>query len=309
MTTLAFARRATRAPRVGRSLGAATRLLAGATLRFLHLLRELGLERLEVEARPPLHRREFEEGLRGLADLLLRVDEAPELVCEPVVVRDRPVVLAVVHARPLKRIETEVGQDRPVHLHGSAEPSGRLIGEAILVVADPYGAQCALREVEDLVPLRRALARDEVHLVVAVQMHLVGSSAELLALRELIGDVRVTSRGDEGWKPVEPGDDAVLNLASRHLARPADDARYTETTFEPCALAARERCLAPIWPREVLGAVVGAERDDGVAVEAVVLHVLHDGPHDVVELRHAGFLDGPPIFRRAHVLVLVREVR
>ena len=40
------------------------------------------------------------------------------------------------------------------------------------------------------------------------------------------------------------------------------------------------------------------KHDDGVAVEAVVLQVLHDRADDVVELRHAGFLDGPAVLRR-----------
>src|SRR3712207_6995109 len=53
-------------------------------------------------------------------------------------------------------------QDRPVDLLGGAEPAVRLVGEAVLVVADPHRAQGALGEVEDLVPLRRP-ARSEEH--------------------------------------------------------------------------------------------------------------------------------------------------
>src|SRR5262245_37686419 len=83
-------------------------LLARGALRRFHLLLELGLECFEVEARALLHRRKLEERLRRLGNLLLDVGEAPELEHEPVVVRDRPVVPAVVHARALERIKTEV---------------------------------------------------------------------------------------------------------------------------------------------------------------------------------------------------------
>src|SRR5512140_1069254 len=49
-----------------------------------HLLIQLLLHRFEIEARALLHGREFEEGLRLLAHLLLKEDEAPELVAPPV---------------------------------------------------------------------------------------------------------------------------------------------------------------------------------------------------------------------------------
>ena len=188
-----------------------------------------------------------------------------------------------------------------------SQPLG-LVGEAILVVVDPHRAERALGEVEDLVPLRRPLAGDQVGLVVAVEMDLVGAVADLLALEQLVGDVGIAGRGDQGREPVEAGEDAVLDLAGRHLARPADDRRHAEAAFQRRALAAGERRLAAVGPGEVLGAVVGREHDDGVLIEAVVLQVLHDRADDVVELRHAGLLDAPAVLGRAHRLVLVGEV-
>ena len=119
----------------------------------------------------------------------------------------------------------------------------------------------------------------------------------------------IAGRSDEGREPVEPGDDAVLDLARRHLARPADDAGHAEAAFQRRPLAAGERRLAAVGPGEVLGAVVGGEDDDGVVLEPVVLEVLHHRADDVVELRHAGFLDAPAVLRRAHALILLREVR
>ena len=148
-----------------------------------------------------------------------------------------------------------------------------------------------LGEVEDLVALGRPFAGDQVRLVIAVEMHLVGAIAELLALLELLDDVRIAGGRHERREPVEAGHDPVLDLAGRNLAGPADDARHAEAAFQHRPLAAGERRLAAVGPGEVLGAVVGREDDDGVVLEAVVLQLLHDRADDVVELRHAGFLD------------------
>jgi len=67
-----------------------------------------------------------------------------------------------------------------------------------------------------------------------------------------------------------------------------------------------------VWPPsgqvKFSAPVVGGEADDGVAVETHVLHLLHHRSHHVVELGHAGFLDGPSILRGAQTLVLVRQV-
>src|SRR5215475_11793701 len=65
------------------------RSLGLAALHHLHLLLELRLQRLQVEAGALLHRRIVEEGLRVAGDRLLHVDEAPELVGEPVVEGER----------------------------------------------------------------------------------------------------------------------------------------------------------------------------------------------------------------------------
>ena len=55
-------------------------------------------------------------------------------------------------------------------------------------------------------------------------MHFIVRVAELFALLEFVDDVRIAGRRDERGEPVEPGHDAVLDLARRHLARPAKDA-------------------------------------------------------------------------------------
>jgi hypothetical protein len=98
-------------------------------------------------------------------------------------------------------------------------------------------------------------------------------------------------------------------LPAGTLPEPTQDHRRAEAAFQCRALAARERRLAAIGPSEVFGAVVGGEPDDRVLLEAVVLEVLHHRTDDVVELRHAGFLNGPAILRIAQALVFRGQVR
>ena len=73
----------------GGPLGAARRsmsLLAAVRRSFLC---QLLLQLFQVEARALLHRRELDEGLRGLRHFLLHKHEAPELEREPVRVEER----------------------------------------------------------------------------------------------------------------------------------------------------------------------------------------------------------------------------
>jgi hypothetical protein len=63
-----------------------------------------------------------------------------------------------------------------------------VIGEAVLVVIDPHRTVCAFSDVEHLVELRRAPAGEHVHLVVAVEVHLVSAIADLLVLPQVRGD-------------------------------------------------------------------------------------------------------------------------
>ena len=156
---------------------------------------------------------------------------------------------------------------------------------------------------------RWAFAGQQVHLVVAVEMDLVGRIAKLLSGLEFIGDVRVACCGDKRWEPVQTGHNPVFDLARRYLAGPADDGRNPETALERRSLATGKGCLATVGPSEVLSSVVGREGNDGVLVQAIVLHIFHDRADDVVELSHAGFLFAPAIFRVAHGLVLVGEMR
>src|SRR6516225_8722369 len=114
-------------------------------------------------------------------------------------------------------------------------------------------------------------------------MNLVGPIADLLALFKFVRDVGIASRRDEGWEPVQPGHNPIIDLARRDFAGPADNHRHTESALKARSLAAREWRLAAVRPGEVLGAVICRERKNGVAIRPHVLEVLHDRAHDVVE--------------------------
>jgi len=105
------------------------------------------------------------------------------------------------------------------------------------------------------------------------------------------------------------GDQAVLDLACRHAARPADHGRRAEAALHDRALALCERGLSAVRPGEDLGSVVGGEHDDRVVVDAHVLELLHHQADVVVELRHAGFMDRPAVLRVAQRLILRRQMR
>src|SRR5580704_18174793 len=117
-------------------------------------------------------------------------------------------------------------------------------------------------EIEQFMPRRWPLAGQEIKLVVAVQMILVGALAELHAFEELLCDVGVARRRRERRQPVEAGEDAVLHAARLDLAGPAGDARHAEAALEHRALGGAERRHAAVRPGEDLGAVVGGENDD-----------------------------------------------
>src|SRR4051812_11667339 len=125
-------------------------------------------------------------------------------------------------------------------------------------------------------PRRRSLAGDQIQLIVAVEVVLVGLAAEIDALQELVRNVWISGRSQEGRIPVEAGYDPVLDGTGLHLARPADDGRHPEATFRNSALGGLERRHATIGPSEHFRSVVGAEDDDGVVRFADVLDVLQE---------------------------------
>src|SRR5206468_10265585 len=111
------------------------------------------------------------------------------------------------------------------------------VDRTILVVVNAHRADRALAEVEDFVTVRRAFAGNGRRLVITIQMILVSPVAELYAFEQLIGDVRIAGRGEEGWEPIKPREDAVLHRVRRDVAGPARDAGHAEAAFHDCAVA------------------------------------------------------------------------
>ena len=109
-------------------------------------------------------------------------------------------------------------------------------------------------------------------------------------------------------KPVEAGNQPVLDLTGGDLARPPHDARHAETALHDRPLATGERRLTAVGPGEILRTVVRGERQDGVFLETGILELLHDLADDLVELRHPGFVDGPSVLGRSQLIVFLREV-
>ena len=162
------------------------RLLAGAfarRLRLGHPFPQLRFDCVKIEACAPLHRRVIEEGLDFLAHYLLDEHEAPEFILEPIEVLlgsfFRPVVGP---ARAFKWIKAKIGDVRHVRMGLFTQPAMGLVDEAELVIVHAHRADRAFAEVEDFVTRGRPFAGDGSHLVIAVQMVLVGPVAEFHTL-------------------------------------------------------------------------------------------------------------------------------
>src|SRR5437762_1908563 len=105
------------------------------------------------------------------------------------------------------------------------QPALGLVDEAVLVIVNANRADRAFAEVEDFMTHGRAFAGDGGHLVETIQMVPVGAVTDLFAFQQLLGNVRITGRGNEGGKPVQSGEDAVLHGVRRYMTRPAKDRR------------------------------------------------------------------------------------
>src|SRR5262249_10116864 len=113
-------------------------------------------------------------------------DEAPELTCVKVVaVAEGASVrrLATNTRRALERILANVDHRGHVRSGLFARPAPGLLEELELEVVDANRAQLRAAEVEQLVALGGAFAGNQIHLVVTVEMVLVGPVTELHALQ------------------------------------------------------------------------------------------------------------------------------
>src|SRR5580704_8725579 len=163
----------------------------------LHHQFDLFLDGLKVERGRLLHGWKFDERLRRRADRLLDLDEAPELARHEVVHVAAALIverLAANRWRPFEGILAQIDDGRHVGRDFLARPAEWLLVKLELEVVDADGAELRFTKIENLVTRRRPLAGEQVGLVVAVEMVLVGPVAELHALQKLLNDVWIPRR-------------------------------------------------------------------------------------------------------------------
>src|SRR5262245_24276002 len=172
-----------------------------------------------------LHGWKLDRRLRKICHRVLYVDEAPELTAKEVV---HVTAAEIVHGllpnrrRPLERILTDVDDRWHVRFHLLSRPTIGLLVEPVLEIIDSHGTELRATEVEEFMPHRWPFAFEQVRLVEAIEMVLVGPVAELHPFKKLVGNIGVASGGRQGWQPIESGEDAVLDRARLHMSRPAD---------------------------------------------------------------------------------------
>src|ERR1700758_2928448 len=86
-------------------------------------------------------------------------------------------------------------------------------------------------KIEDLMTSGGTLARQKIHLIVPIEVVLVGAAFQRKALEELVGNVRVSCRSGQRWEPIQPGEDSVLHRTRLDTAGPANDGRHAEAAF------------------------------------------------------------------------------
>src|SRR5262245_54202720 len=176
------------------------------TRAVLHRLLNLLLHRFKVERSRTLHRRILDRGLRQIGDVLLDHDEAPELAGEEVVaVAEGSGVgrLAANVRRALERVLANVDHSRHVGRGLFAWPTPRLREERELEVTEAKSAQARTTEVEDFLALGWASTGKKIHLIIAVEMVLIGPVAEPDALEELVGNIRISRGRCQSGEPIE----------------------------------------------------------------------------------------------------------
>src|SRR6476660_4246095 len=177
------------------------------TRAILDRLFDLLLHRFEVEGSRVLHRRKFDCRLGQLPDILLNQDETPELTGEEVVAIaecarvDR---FASNERRALERILANVDDRRHVRRGFLARPAPRLHVELELEVVDADRTQLGSAEVKDLLALGWAFPGEQIHLIVAIQMVLIGPIAELHALQQLLSYIGIARRSRQGGSQSSP---------------------------------------------------------------------------------------------------------
>src|SRR5215472_4138782 len=167
----------------------------------LDLFLDFPLHRVQIERGWRLHWRKFDGGFRQLRYLFLDENEAPKFSrIKRVHVPTTHVVQAFAadRRRSFERVLAEVDHPRHVGRDLFPWPAVRLLEKLEFVIINSKGTQLWTGEVENLMPCRRSLAEQQIDLVVAVKVILVGTVTELHPFEELNPDVGVAGRVCQG---------------------------------------------------------------------------------------------------------------
>jgi hypothetical protein len=116
-------------------------------------------------------------------------------------------------------------------------------------------------EIEEFVTCGGAIVLQKRHLIVPVEMILVGLVTELQALEKLLRDIWISRCSDEGWIPIQTGEDAILDRvvkngrANQMAARQVRHRRAPDQLPPPSSIAAHDILarLTGQWLSEHLG--------------------------------------------------------
>src|SRR4030095_9873236 len=139
-----------------------------------------------------------------------------------------------------------------------------------------------------------ARAREQVPLVIAVEMDLVARGTGAVALQQLGLDVGLARGRSEGLTPVLCREDFVDLGARLHHAGPAYECRHAVAALPVGVLFAAERRGAAVGPSERLRTVVGGIDHDRVVGDAEVVELLQELADLPVVLDHAVGIDAEP---------------
>src|SRR6266545_1293032 len=134
------------------------------------------------------------------------MSSAPELPGEELIqVAGRTGVqrLAASSRRALEGILANVDHSGHVGRKLFARPAVGLCVERELEIIEAKSTQARTAEVEDFVAVRGASPSEKIQLIVAVEMVLIAPIAELHALEQLIGDIRISGCSHQGGEPIE----------------------------------------------------------------------------------------------------------
>src|SRR5438132_13649804 len=243
----------------------------------LDLFLDFPLHRVQIESGWRLHWRKVDSRFRQLRYRLLYDDEAPEFSRHEIVHVAAAEIIHVFAAdrrSPFERILAEVDNHRHVRRDLFPWPALRLLVELEFEIINPEGTQVRTAEVKEFMTSGGTIAQQQIYLIVAVEVVLVGTLTQLHPFQELNLDVGITGGIRKRGQPVEPGEDVIHNGARLDLARPTNDCGHAEAAFISGAFSGLKRRHPAVWPGEYFRPVVGGEDDDGVFGLAYILQML-----------------------------------